>query len=57
MSNLTKDEISDLRSFIERKQQTALALESARLADEQAQRNLDSELNRLEYRRAPKETK
>lgn len=49
--NLTKEEISDLKSFIERKQQTALALENARLADEQAQRNLDNELNRLQFRR------
>ena len=51
MSNLTKEEISDLKSHIERKQQTALALENARFADEQAQRNLDNELHRLQYRR------
>jgi len=49
--NLTKDEISDLVSLIERKIQTVLELENARLADVQAQRNLDNELNRLQFRR------
>jgi len=46
---LSKETISDLKSYIQRKQETALALRDAQIADIKAQSDLDQFIHYLQY--------